>query len=258
MSKKDPGFAQLTWDDLATWAGSTSLSRGKSYKNQVQDVNITEDGGIIAWVQGSELYATKVMIDSSGKLSASCSCPSHWNPCKHSVALVLSFLDSLKSKQDIPEASVNDRRFRLIKEKKNGRTSDWYQDDEEEEDVDSESAGTFQKSVVQEDSDLPEPAKCSGKTHGASVVRRKIESMSKDQLIEFVINLIDEYPKIGARIEEEEDVRGGRISKNVRSIRSEIEKLASEPGWQNHWSGEGHIPDYTHVRSRLESLLNLG
>lgn len=120
MAKNQSDFAQLTWDDLTIWAGSTSLSRGKSYKNQVQDLNMTEDGGIIAWVQGSELYATNVMIDSSGKLSASCSCPSHWNPCKHSVALVLSFLDSLKSKQDIPEASVNDRRFRLIKEKRNG------------------------------------------------------------------------------------------------------------------------------------------
>ncbi|MGC8605596.1 MAG: SWIM zinc finger family protein, partial [Desulfomonilaceae bacterium] len=256
MSKKESGFAQLTWDDLTTWAGSTSLSRGKSYKNQVQDLNMTEDGGIIAWVQGSELYATNVMIDSSGKLSASCSCPSNWNPCKHSVALVLSFLDALKGKQDIPEASVNDRRFRLIKEKKNGRTSDWYQDDEDEEDVDLESAGTSQESAEQDDSDLPDPPRRSGKAHRAAVVRRKIESMSKDQLVEFVINLIDEHPEIGARIEEEEDVRSGRISKTVRSIRSEIENLASEPAWENHWSGESNIPDYSHVRSRLESLLN--
>jgi uncharacterized Zn finger protein len=258
MAKNQSGFAQLTWDDLSTWAGSTSLSRGKSYKNQVQDLNMTKDGGIIAWVQGSELYATKVMIDSSAKLSGSCSCPSHWTPCKHSVALVLSFLDALKSKQGVPEASANDRRFRLIEEKKSGRTSDWYQDDEEEEDVDSESVGTSQESAEQDDSDLPEPPRRSGKTHRANVVRRKIESMSKDQLVEFVVNLIDEHPEIGARIEEEEDVRSGRISKTVRSIRSEIEKLASESAWQNHWSGEGYIPDYSHVRARLESLLNSG
>ena len=162
MSKNQSGFAQLTWDDLATWAGSTSLSRGKSYKNQVQDLNMTKDGGIIAWVQGSELYATKVMIDSSGKLSGSCSCPSHWNPCKHSVALVLSFLDALKSKQDIPEASANDRRFRLIEEKKSGRTSDWITDEEDEEDaedVDSEFAETLDGSEEEHDSDLPEPPK---------------------------------------------------------------------------------------------------
>ncbi len=257
MGKNESGFAQLTWDDLSTWAGSTSLSRGKSYKNQVQDLNMTKDGGIIAWVQGSELYATSVSIDSSGKLSASCSCPSHWNPCKHSVALVLSFLDALKSKQGVPEASANDRRFRLIEEKKSGRTSDWYQDDEEE-DVDLESVGFSQESAEQDDSDLPEPPRRSGKTHKASVVRRKIESMSKDQLVEFVVNLINEYPEIGARIEEEEDVRGGRISKTVRSIRSEIEELASESAGQNHWSGEGHIPDYSHVRARFESLLNSG
>ena len=104
MDNNESGFERLTWDDLTTWAGSTSLSRGKSYKNQVQDLNLTKDGGIIAWVQGSELYATKVIIDSSGKLSASCSCPSHWNPCKHSVALVLAFLDALKSKTGCPRS----------------------------------------------------------------------------------------------------------------------------------------------------------
>ena len=96
------------------------------------------------------------------------------------------------------------------------------------------------------------------KKRRTTVVRRKIESMSKDQLVEFVLNLIDEYPEIGVRIEEEEDVRGGRISKTVRSIRSEIEKLASEPAWENHWSGDSNIPDYSHVRARLESLLNSG
>ncbi|MFA6224156.1 MAG: SWIM zinc finger family protein [Desulfomonilaceae bacterium] len=258
MSKNESGFAQLTWDDLSTWAASTSLSRGKSYKTQVQDLNMTKDGGIIAWVQGSELYATKVMIDSSGKLSASCSCPSYWNPCKHSVALVLSLLDSLKSKKDIPEASANDRRFRLIEEKKSARTSDWITDEEDEEDADSEFAETLDGSEEEHDSNLPEPPRRSGKTRRATVVRRKIESMSKDQLVEFVVNLVDEHPEIGARIEEEEDVRSGRISKTVRSIRSEIENLASEPAWENHWSGENNIPDYSHVRARLESLLNSG
>jgi uncharacterized Zn finger protein len=82
--------------------------------------------------------------------------------------------------------------------------------------------------------------------------------MTKDQLLEFIVNLIEEYPDIANRIEEKEDLKSGRAHKIVRSIRAEIEQLSSEPAWQNHWSGEGNIPDYSHIRTRLESLLSSG
>lgn len=259
MANDQSDFASLTWDDLAMWAQAAGLSKGRSYKSQVRDLNMTKSGWILAWVQGSELYATAVSIDSSGKLSSSCSCPSYWNPCKHSVAAVLSFLDALKNKEDVPEASQNDQRIRLIVGKKDGRAVNWETDDEEDADFDSEFPETFKGSEGDDFPDLPaDPPSRSRKKSRATAVRQRLDSMNKDQLVEFVLNLADKYPDIGVRIEEEEDVKSGRISKTVKSIRAEIENLASEPGWQRHWSGQGYIPDYSHVRERLESLLNSG
>ncbi len=136
MDNNESRFERLTWDDLTIWAGTKTLSRGNSYKNQVRELNMTKDRGILAWVDGTEPYATMVGMDSSGKLSGICSCPNPWTPCKHCVALVLAYLDSLKAKQDVPEASLSDRRLQVIGDKKNPRISDLYSDDEDEDEID--------------------------------------------------------------------------------------------------------------------------
>jgi uncharacterized Zn finger protein len=90
------------------------------------------------------------------------------------------------------------------------------------------------------------------------VVRGKLESMSKDELVAFVIDLIGQYPEIGRNIEETEALKSGSITKIIRSIRDEIEELASETAWSDSWSGEGSIPDYSRVHERLQSLLDAG
>jgi len=114
MAQEESGFEQLTWEHLTSWAGTKILTRGKSYKQQVSDLRRIHDGGILAWVQGTKRYATLVKRESSGTLSAMCSCPYGWSPCKHSVAVVLAYLDSMKKNQDVPDASKNDRRLKLV------------------------------------------------------------------------------------------------------------------------------------------------
>ena len=256
MAKYQSSFEQLTWEDVTTWAGTKSLSRGKSYKKQVRDLRVTKDGGILAWVDGTQPYATMVNMDSSGKLSAICSCPNVWNPCKHGVALVLAYLDALKSRQDVPEASLSDQRFQLIEEKETPRASDSYPGGEEEDEIDSEFE-EMPQGLAGPREPISRPVR-TRRSNRVAVVYRTLENMTKDQLVEFVVNLIDEYPNIGIRIEEKEDLKSGRIHNIVGSIRAEIEKLSSEPAWRNHWSGEGNIPDYSHIRDRLESLLSSG
>jgi len=34
-------FTDLTWEDLQDWAGDRVVSRGKSYKRQVEDLRVT-------------------------------------------------------------------------------------------------------------------------------------------------------------------------------------------------------------------------
>ena len=43
-------FSDLTWEDLQDWAGDKVVNRGKSYKRAVEDLRVTADGALIAWV----------------------------------------------------------------------------------------------------------------------------------------------------------------------------------------------------------------
>jgi uncharacterized Zn finger protein len=260
MAAKESGFEGLTWEDLTLWAGTTILSRGKSYKREVSDLSRTNDRGIIAWVHGTRKYATMVRMDSTGTLSAVCSCPYAGNPCKHSVAVVLAYLDALKSKQDVPQVAQNDGRMKLVKVPSGQKTEDepWdenHDDHDDVEDIHEFDEGASEKRAA--------PASRSGssrkrKRNRGDIVRQRIESMDKGQLVEFVLNLVQEYPAIGRKIEEEEELKAGRVSKIVDSIRAEIELVASETSWYEHWSGEGNVPDYSGVRERLQRLLDSG
>jgi uncharacterized Zn finger protein len=71
MQKKNKSldqFADLTWNDLEKWAGSRIVGRGRSYWQQgrVSELAATSDGALIAWVEGSERYVTKVDMDEDG------------------------------------------------------------------------------------------------------------------------------------------------------------------------------------------------
>jgi len=61
-------FSDLTWNDIEEWAGGKIVSRGKSYQRQgrVSDLAVTDDGSLIAWMDGTERYATKVVVDEDG------------------------------------------------------------------------------------------------------------------------------------------------------------------------------------------------
>jgi len=57
---------KLTYDDLHDWAGETILNRGKGYLKRVDQLSRTQDNTLVAWVTGSERYATSVRIDDNG------------------------------------------------------------------------------------------------------------------------------------------------------------------------------------------------
>ena len=84
-------YADLTWEDLEHWAGTTIVSRGRTYQrnSSVSDLGITPEGALIAYVLGSTRYVTQVTIQ-DGDLTSECTCP-YWTTCKHAVAVVLEF-----------------------------------------------------------------------------------------------------------------------------------------------------------------------
>ena len=96
-------FEKITHKDLIRWAGSTIVSRGESYKNNVKNLSKIQEGGLIAWVSGSEPYLTKVNINKYDGLTSDCTCPYH-DTCKHAVAVILEYL----SQQNVPTISNAD------------------------------------------------------------------------------------------------------------------------------------------------------
>ena len=75
-TSKEDFFKELSWDGLQEWAGSRILSRGQSYQrsHQVKDLVLTKTGGLLAWVQGGERYATLIDFE-DGELVSTCTCP---------------------------------------------------------------------------------------------------------------------------------------------------------------------------------------
>ena len=110
----DP-FSELTWDDLEEWAGSRILARGRSYarKGAVQELKRDEEGALVAWVSGSDRYATRVSIEGSKDLIGECTCP-YWTTCKHAVAVVVEYLEMAKTGTAIGPVEADDPRVSAL------------------------------------------------------------------------------------------------------------------------------------------------
>lgn len=229
QSKKDL-FEELTWRDIRDWAGATILDRGKKYQQRglVHELAATPDGEVVAWVMGTLKYATVVDFE-GGELVSHCTCP-YGNTCKHAVAVVLEYLDLLKKGIDVPAAARQDHRLELI---------DGYLIEEDLEDYDE-----FNSSPSGKDVSLELSAFLSGKT--------------TEQLIVLIEELAQRHPNVLRDLQDQYTLSSGNVEKIVRAVRSEIYELSSEPAWSNHWNNEGHIPDYSHVKDCLETLLDQG
>lgn len=108
-------FTRLTWGDLEEWAGAKTLSRGRRYQEEgrVQDLARLPGGGdLIAWVTGTRRYATAVSMDDEF-IESWCTCPVGVS-CKHAVAVVLEYLESVKDNRLTPIASAGDPRLQML------------------------------------------------------------------------------------------------------------------------------------------------
>jgi uncharacterized Zn finger protein len=216
-------FAGLTWNDIENWTGGTIVSRGKKYQRQgrVADLAVTADGGLIAWVRGSERYAAKVVMDENGLPDSICTCP-YERDCKHGVAVVLEYLKQVENNCRVPKAKQDDERLILL--------ADGGLDDDED--------------LVSEDMRRDIDGFLQGKT--------------KAQLIDLIHDLAGQYPEMARELADRKQVISGNTNALVTRLRQEMRDLASEPGWRNYWNSEGYTPDYSGVRKKLETLLKAG
>ncbi len=240
-SQADP-FNALTWDELQDWAGPVIVSRGRRYQHgrQVHDLARTSSGGLVAWVLGSNRYATRIESEED-ELVAACTCP-YGGICKHAVAVVLEYLEQVKRNRSVPTVTEQDRRLQLFEH--GGDEMEWDEDEEGASDEDF----------------MPVPkrrTRRAGKTATGAWLSF-LEQQTQPQLLALLKDIAQRYPDVRQFVQDRHDLSAGTVLKVVKTLRAEIAALSTEPGWRHHWSGEDAIPDYSRVRDRLEALLAQG
>lgn len=234
--KKTNPFINLSWDDLREWAGSKIVSRGQGYQRQnlVSKLALLDNGGLLAWVDGTHRYATQVTIDEEGLPKSICTCPYGYD-CKHGVAVVLEYLEQIKKNKRVPKAGKDDERLLHFDE-------DGWDDDidgiGDEDDYDDE------------ESPLTKKVK--------SEVNAYLDGKTKTQLTELILELAGKFPQIAQELTDRKQLASGDVKSLINRLKKEIREISSEPGWQNHWQQEGYTPDYSEIRIKLETLLKAG
>ena len=225
-------FEQLSWPEIEDWAGATIAARGRSYyrSGHVAGLARTAAGEVVAWVHGTRRYATLIDIDREG-LVAACSCP-YEDVCKHAVAVVLAYQEQLKQQRALPAVSDGDPRLVLLEA---GAILDWEDEDWQDENPDA----------------APD-------TSPTGPLRSFLEQHSKAELVDLFEELAGRFPELHAALDDRRTLATGTAEQLVGDSRRLIVTIGAEPGWRNHWDGEGSIPDYGPIRDRLELLLGQG
>ncbi len=244
-------FAKLTWDDLSSWAGSTIMDRGRSYKqnNHVRNLAFTPSNALIAWVDGTELYATTVEMQ-NGELASDCSCP-YGVTCKHAVAVVLEYLDYLKNKKPLPKVGQDDKRLQILSEDYEDNYSedededDDYDDDDDEEEWDDD------------DDEIDEKPKSKPVTKKSEETSLKsyLEKQTKKQLISLIEQIASQHPAVKQALEDTKNAKTGKTDKIILAIRNELSSIG-EPPWG--YDGFGDMPDWNRIKAQLMALLQSG
>jgi uncharacterized Zn finger protein len=283
-------WAQLTWDDLRAWTNSRSVERGRSYQRsgRVRDLAVSADGQLLAWVSGSERYATRVELwpEEAGesKLVSRCTCPVGFNGCKHAVAVVLQYLQALKDKAPVPAAPAQDPRLSKLAradreeeredeefEDEGGWAEDEFADEDDFEgegfDEDDSEEGSAEEAPPARGRRGPRwqeaagsaaetPAKGRGKQQ--TPLRAYLEGLSATELVGLLVRLAETHPDVAEELSERRAVASGKTGDLLRQTRKEIDRVTGERGDYDAWHGGGHIPDYSGVKRKLEQLLDLG
>lgn len=226
-SEKVKNFKDLAWKDLESWAGGVILGRGQSYQRRklVESLSFSANGSLIAWVNGSRKYATRVSFN-RGRLHSECTCP-YDGTCKHAVSVVLEYLSLIERSVVVPTAAGDDKRLSLLQDYFSG------------EDV---SADAFEYEDEPGDDELD----------------KYLDRQDKSKLKEMVKSAYRGNPGAIVRSVKSGLARDLPADKLEKMLRRNILKTTAQEAWSDPWHDEFHIPDYAPIRQGLETLLSSG
>ncbi len=238
----DP-FSKLTWEDLEEWAGDRIVARGQSYVRggAVRNFQRGEDGALVAWVLGSRRYATRVSMDGRKNLESGCTCP-YGETCKHAVAVVLKYLEMIKSRTAIGRVEEDDPRLLQLDaigeefEELEEFDMEEYGEDLEEENVNARSASSRQT--------MP------------SSLRAHLQKQTKAELVTLLVQLAEAHEGVRRSIEDRRTLTSGKTHKVLQTIRGEIAALA-EPAWDSYGYGVP-VASTERLEAALRALVEAG
>jgi uncharacterized Zn finger protein len=275
-SAKAPATANswlsLTWDDLDSWAGGRSVSRGQDYQRQgrVKRLALSKEGRLLATVVGNERYVTTVWLDAGDRgtkqINSTCSCPVGAT-CKHAVAVVAEYLVAITEQRIVAAADPDDPRWTRL----SGVDADSYDFDEDADFEEEEVFGPDEDEDESHDgSDISSvaPLRRIKPSQSAHRQRRKrlsraewdqkiklhLEQQDRDDLAKLVSALVKRFPELRQELQDRISLEDGEIGELLTAARRELRQVTTEFGWRNQWTGEGHTPDYRSLEVRLRRL----
>ena len=237
-------FSKLTWEDLEEWAGDRIVARGQSYLRDgaVRDLQRAEDGALVAWVLGSRRYATRVSIEGRKNLESECTCP-YGATCKHAVAVVLKFLEMIKTKTAIGGVEEDDPRLLQLDaigeefEELEEFDMEEYGEDLEEENVKARSASSRQT--------MP------------SSLRAHLQKQTKAELVTLVVELAEAHDEVRQLLKDRRTLASGKTDKVLQTIRGEIAALEEPVVWESYDYG-APVANAERLEAALQALVEAG
>lgn len=237
----DP-FRDLDWATLEEWCGFRTLERGKQYQRErrVHDLSCGGDGLLVAWVEGTERYATAVMSDAG--ITSVCTCPVGAG-CKHAVAVILEYLALRKVNKSARILPADDMRLSLLGieielSPAEGPTL----------------PGT--SPVLAGGQDIQHRHKGSRGKPGS--LHQYLLGLPKKDLVGLLDDLIRDYPEVGQDITDRKSLAAADATPILDVLILDIDRITAEDAWSDSWNGKAHIPDYSPVKKRMEMLLSMG
>lgn len=238
-------WESLTWDDVAHWSGTRSLTRGRAYHRggRVRDLGISPEGSLLATVVGGSRYATGVWWEADS-LDSSCTCPVGWNGCKHAVAVVAAYLDMLAKSVAIPVADAEDERWEELAGVLPEAPCEDLEDGDESED-DEVRLGQRRPTGK-------------GRAADDEKIRKHIEAKGREELAELLWSLTQRFPDLREEFRMRIALDQGDADWLIAEARNELRRATSKPGWKNYWEGEGYTPDFSRTAHYLDRMVELG
>ncbi len=246
-------WESVTWGDIATWAGPSSVARGRAYQRgrRVRDLAISKEGRLLAKVAGGHLYTTAVWWEAD-VLRSRCTCPVGGNGCKHAVAVVAVYLDMLAKDTQVPIADAEDGRWAQLANNIPEALHEYFDDADESEDLEGSEDSEDHK-------DEPVPRRRSEKARADDdKIRKYLEAQSREDLAGLVWSLTQRFPDLREEFHERIVLGKGDADRLIAHARKELRRATSEPGWNNSWKGEGYTPDFSRLARCLDRMVELG